>query len=339
MPDGATALLRLAAPAHLVAVVWSTLAYDIVIVAVVFVGALSIAAGLTWFERRLLGFFQDRLGPNRVGPAGLLQPLADTVKMLTKEDWIPPFADRALFILAPAIIIVSVLLAFVVVPVTHTFVVADLNIGLLFFLAMSSLGVYSVALAGWSSASKYSVIGGLRAAAQMMSYEVFMGLALTGVVLLSGSFDLNRIVEGQRGLWYIVPQFLGFIIFLLAGFAEMRRIPFDLVEAESELVAGYRTEYSGMKSGMFLVGEYLGMTLIAALIVTLYFGGWLGPGLPGFLWFAIKVFIVIVFFILVRGTLPRPRYDQLMELGWKILLPLSLANLAITGAIILAVQR
>jgi len=324
--------------APVVGVAWLTLLYDIVIVLVVLIAALSIAAGLTWFERRLLGFFQDRLGPNRVGPAGLLQPLADTVKMFTKEDWTPPFADRNLFIAAPAIIIVSVLLAFVVVPVSDSFVIADTNIGLLFFLAMSSLGVYSVALAGWSSASKYSVIGGLRAAAQMMSYEVFMGIALAGVVLLAGSFDLNRIVEGQQGLWYVVPQFPGFIVFLLAGFAEMRRIPFDLVEAESELVAGYRTEYSGMKSGMFLVGEYLGMTLISALIVTLYFGGWQGPGLPGFLWFLIKLFIFLVFFIWVRATLPRPRYDQLMELGWKLLLPLSLLNLIVTGAIILAVQ-
>jgi NADH-quinone oxidoreductase subunit H len=338
MPDVARQALDLAGPTPLVAVAWLTVLYDLVIVLVVLVGALSIAAGLTWFERRLLGFFQDRLGPNRVGPAGLLQPLADTVKMFTKEDWVPPFADGALFILAPAIILVSVLLGFVIVPVTGTFVVADLNIGLLFFLAMSSLGVYSVVLAGWSSASKYSVIGGLRAAAQMMSYEVFMGIALTGVVLLSGSFDLNRIVEGQHGLWYVVPQFPGFIVFMLAGFAEMRRIPFDLVEAESELVAGYRTEYSGMKSGLFLVGEYLGMTLISAMIVTVYFGGWLGPGLPAFLWFLIKTFIFIFFFIWVRGTLPRPRYDQLMELGWKFLLPLSLANLAITGAIILAVQ-
>jgi NADH-quinone oxidoreductase subunit H len=318
---------------------WAHVVWELVIVLIVLVGALSIAAGLTWFERRLLGFFQDRLGPNRVGPAGLLQPLADVVKMATKEDWIPPFADRTLFVLAPAIIVVSVLLAFVVVPVTKSIVVADMNIGLLFFLAMSSLGVYSVVLAGWSSHSKYSVIGGLRAAAQMMSYEVFMGLALTGVVLLAGSFNLNRIVEGQRGLWYIVPQLPGFIVFLLAGFAEMRRIPFDLVEAESELVAGYRTEYSGMKSGVFLVGEYLGMTLISALIATLYFGGWLGPGLPGWLWFLIKTFILVCFFILVRATLPRPRYDQLMELGWKILLPISLANLAITGAIILAAQR
>ncbi|MGZ4198883.1 MAG: NADH-quinone oxidoreductase subunit NuoH [Thermoleophilia bacterium] len=339
MPDAVSRALGLAGATPLVAVAWLTVLYDLVIVLVVLVGTLSIAAGLTWFERRLLGFFQDRLGPNRVGPAGLLQPLADTVKMFTKEDWIPPFADGALFVLAPAIIMVSVLLGFVVVPVSRTFVVADMNIGLLFFLAMSSLGVYSVVLAGWSSASKYSVIGGLRAAAQMMSYEVFMGIALTGVVLLSGSFDLNRIVAGQHGLWYVVPQFPGFIVFLLAGFAEMRRIPFDLVEAESELVAGYRTEYSGMKSGLFLVGEYLGMTLISALIVTVYFGGWLGPGLPGFLWFLIKVFIFIFFFIWVRGTLPRPRYDQLMELGWKLLLPLSLANLAITGAIILAVQK
>ena len=337
MPDALRELAGYGA-APVVGVAWLTLLYDIVIVLVVLIAALSIAAGLTWFERRLLGFFQDRLGPNRVGPAGLLQPLADTVKMFTKEDWTPPFADRNLFIAAPAIIIVSVLLAFVVVPVSDSFVIADTNIGLLFFLAMSSLGVYSVALAGWSSASKYSVIGGLRAAAQMMSYEVFMGIALAGVVLLAGSFDLNRIVEGQQGLWYVVPQFPGFIVFLLAGFAEMRRIPFDLVEAESELVAGYRTEYSGMKSGMFLVGEYLGMTLISALIVTLYFGGWQGPGLPGFLWFLIKLFIFLVFFIWVRATLPRPRYDQLMELGWKLLLPLSLLNLIVTGAIILAVQ-
>ena len=339
MSEAACHALGLAGFGALATAAWATVLYDLVIVLVVLVGVLSIAAGLTWFERRLLSFFQDRLGPNRVGPAGLLQPLADMVKMFFKEDWIPPFADPALFVLAPAIIIVSVLLAFVVVPVTGSFVIADLNIGLLFFLAMSSLGVYSVALAGWSSASKYSVIGGLRAAAQMMSYEVFMGLALTGVVLLSGSFDLNRIVAGQRGLWYVVPQLPGFLVFLLAGFAEMRRIPFDLVEAESELVAGYRTEYSGMKSGMFLVGEYLGMTLISALIVTIYFGGWLGPGLPGFVWFLIKIFVFIAFFILVRATLPRPRYDQLMDLGWKILLPLCLVNLAVTGAIILAVQR
>ena len=316
-----------------------TVLYDLVIVLVVLAGALSIAAGLTWFERRLLGFFQDRLGPNRVGPAGLLQPLADTVKMFTKEDWIPPFADAWLFVLAPPSSSSRCCWRSSSCRSARSFVVADTNIGLLFFLGMSSLGVYSVALAGWSSASKYSIIGGLRAAAQMMSYEVFMGVALTGAVLMAGSFDLNKIVEGQRGLWYVIPQFPGFLVFLLAGFAEMRRIPFDLVEAESELVAGYRTEYSGMKSGMFLVGEYLGMTLIAALIVTIYFGGWLGPGLPDFVWFLLKVFIFIVFFILVRGTLPRPRYDQLMDLGWKILLPLSLVNLAVTGAIILAVGK
>ena len=323
----------------LVGIAWGPVVWDIVVVLIVLLLALNIAAVLVWLERRLLGFFQDRLGPNRVGPAGLAQPLADVVKLLTKENWNPPFADRAVFVIAPMIVMISVLLSFAVVPFSHSVVVADMNVGLLFFLAMSSFGVYSVTLGGWASHSKYSVIGGLRAAAQMVSYEVFMGLSLTGVVLIAGSFNLNAIVEGQRGLWYVVPQLPGFIVFLLAGFAETRRIPFDLVEAESELVAGYHTEYSGMKFGMFFVGEYLGITLVSAIIVTLYFGGWLGPWLPGIVWFLIKTFIVIAFFILVRATFPRPRYDQLMELGWKLLLPISLANLAITGAIVLAVQK
>ena len=321
------------------AIDWGSVVLDIVVVLIVLLVALNVAAVLVWWERRLLSFFQDRLGPNRVGPGGLAQPLADVVKLLTKEDWIPPFADRGVFVLAPGIVMVSVLLAFAVIPLSRTIVVADMNVGLLFFLAMSSFGVYSVTLAGWASRSKYSVIGGLRAAAQMVSYEVFMGLSLTGVVLIAGSFNLNAIVEGQRGLWYVVPQLPGFIVFLLAGFAETRRIPFDLVEAESELVAGYHTEYSAMKFGMFFVGEYLGITLISMLIVTLYFGGWLGPGADGIWWFALKTFIAISFFILVRATFPRPRYDQLMELGWKILLPVSLANVAITGAIVLAVQK
>jgi NADH-quinone oxidoreductase subunit H len=215
-------------------------------------------------------------------------------------------------------------------------VVSDLNVGLLFFLAMSSLGVYSVVLAGWSSHSKYSMIGGLRAAAQMVSYEVFMGLSLVGVVLIAGSFSLVQIVESQRGLWNIGPQFIGFVVFVVAGLAETRRLPFDLVEAESELVAGYHTEYSGMKFGMFLVGEYIAVTLVSALIATLFFGGWLGPWLPGLVWFLIKTGIFITLFIVVRGTFPRPRYDQLMELGWKVMLPLSLVNLLVTGAIVVA---
>ena len=297
---------------------------------------LLIAAGLIWYERRLLGLVQDRLGPNRVGPAGLLQVLADTFKILFKEDWVPPFADRPLFVIAPPIVLVTALLSFMVIPVTQGVVVADLNIGLLFFLAMSSLAVYSVVLAGWASHSKYSLIGGLRAAAQMVSYEVFMGLSLAGVVVLAGSFDLQDIVKGQDGVWYVVPQFVGFVVFVIAGLAETRRIPFDLVEAESELVAGYHTEYSGMKFGLFMVGEYVAITLISALIATLFFGGWLGPWLPGWLWFLIKTVIFISCFIVARATFPRPRYDQLMALGWKAMLPLSLVNLLVTGAIVVA---
>jgi NADH-quinone oxidoreductase subunit H len=234
-------------------------------------------------------------------------------------------------------VLITALLSFMVVPVAEGWVVLDVNIGLLFILAMSSLAVYSVVLAGWSSHSKYSLVGGLRAAAQMVSYEVFMGLSLIGVVTLAGSFDLSDIVEAQqRSIYYVFPQFIGFVVFLVAGFAETRRIPFDLVEAESELVAGYHTEYSGMKFGMFLVGEYVAITLISALIVTLFFGGWLGPWLPGVVWFLLKTLVFITLFILVRGTFPRPRYDQLMALGWKLMLPLSLLNLLITGAIVVA---
>jgi NADH-quinone oxidoreductase subunit H len=302
----------------------------------VLIVALSIAAGLIWVERRLLGVWQDRYGPNRVGPAGLLQVLADTVKILTKEDWIPPFADKPLFVIAPAIVLVTVLLSFIVVPVTDHIVIANLDIGLLFFLGMSSLAVYSVVLAGWSSRSKYSLVGGLRAAAQMVSYEVFMALSLGGVLVMAGSFSLVDIVEAQRHLWFVVPQFAGFVVFVIAGLAETRRLPFDLVEAESELVAGFHTEYSGMKFGMFFVGEYLGITLVSGLIATFFFGGWLGPVLPGIIWFFIKMFVFIAFFILMRATFPRPRYDQLMEVGWKLMLPLALVNLLVTGAIVVA---
>ncbi len=302
----------------------------------VLIVVLTIAAGLIWYERRMLSLFQDRYGPNRVGPAGLLQVLADTFKILFKEDWVPPFADRRVFIVAPSIVLMTALLSFMVVPVASGIVIADVNIGLLFVLGMSSLAVYSVVLAGWSSHSKYSLVGGLRAAAQMVSYEVFMGLSLVGVVIMAGSFDLSRIVEAQRGLWYVVPQFIGFVVFVIAGFAETRRIPFDIPEADSELVAGYHTEYSGMKFGLFMVGEYVAITLISALIATLFLGGWLGPWLPGIVWFLLKTLLFITFFILTRATFPRPRYDQLMGLGWKAMLPLSLVNLLVTGAIVVA---
>jgi NADH-quinone oxidoreductase subunit H len=310
--------------------------YPIATIIGVLIVALSIASGLIWLERRLLALWQDRYGPNRVGPFGLLQVVADMIKIFTKEDWIPPFADKPVFVLAPAIIVVTVLMTFAVLPITPRIIVTDLNIGLLFFLAMSSLGVYSVVLAGWSSDNKYSLLGGVRAAAQMLSYEVFMGLSLMGVVVLAGSFDLANIVEAQRKMWFVIPQFLGFVLFLIAGLAETRRLPFDLPEAESELVAGYHSEYSGMKFGMFFVGEYLGVTLISALIAVLFFGGWLGPWLPPIVWFFIKMFLFICFFILLRASLPRPRFDQLMSWGWKLMLPLALANILVTGAVVLA---
>ncbi|MEJ2263787.1 MAG: NADH-quinone oxidoreductase subunit NuoH [Anaerolineales bacterium] len=299
--------------------------------------AISVAAGLIWLERRLLALWQDRYGPNRAGPFGLLQVFADILKIFTKEDWIPPFADKPVFILAPAIVIITVLMSFAVIPVTPGIAVVNFNIGLLFFLAMSSMGVYSVVLAGWSSNNKYSLLGGLRAAAQMLSYEVFMGISLMGVVLLAGSLNLKDIVLAQKHLWFIIPQFIGMLVFMVAGFAETHRLPFDLPEAESELVAGYHSEYSGMKFGMFFVGEYLGITLISAMIVTLYLGGWQGPVLPPIIWFGIKLFLMICFFILMRATLPRPRYDQLMGYGWKIMLPLALLNLLVTGGILLAI--
>ena len=309
----------------------------IVIVAVLVV-MLSISAGLIWLERRLLALWQDRYGPNRVGPFGLLQMAADAIKLFAKEDWIPPFADKPVFVLAPTIIMVTVLMSFAVIPFAPGVAVADLNIGLLFFLAMSSMGVYSVVLAGWSSNNKYALLGGLRAAAQMLSYEVFMGLSVMGVVMLAGSFGLAAIVEAQRRLWFCIPQFLGFLIFLLAGIAETRRLPFDLPEAESELVAGFHAEYSGMKFGMFFVGEYLGVTLVSAMITTLFFGGWLGPVLPPIVWFFFKTFFFICLFILLRAALPRPRYDQLMSYGWRVMLPLALLNLIVTGAVVVAAK-
>ncbi|HEX5453152.1 MAG TPA: NADH-quinone oxidoreductase subunit NuoH [Stellaceae bacterium] len=296
------------------------------------------AAVLTWVERRLLGFWQDRYGPNRVGPFGTLQVVADMIKLVFKQDWVPPFADRAVFVLAPAIVMATILLAFAVIPIAPGIGVTDLDgIGILFFLAMTGLSVYSAVLAGWASDSKYALLGGIRAAAQMLSYEVFLGLSFLGVVLMAGSFDLREIVEAQRGLWYIGPQFVGFVIFLVAGIAETHRLPFDLPEAESELVAGFHTEYSSLKFGMFFVGEYVGIILISAMITTLFLGGWMGPLLPPVLWFLVKTGFFVCFFVLLRAALPRPRYDQLMAFGWKAMLPLALLNIVVTGGVLLAV--
>lgn len=296
-----------------------------------------VAAMLIWVERRLLSFWQERLGPNRVGPFGLLQVVADMIKIFTKEDWVPPFADRVSFVIAPAIIMIVILLSFAVIPFAPNIGVVDSNIGILFVLAMASLGAYSVMLGGLSSDNKYALLGSLRAAAQMVSYEVFMGISLLGVVALSGSFNLRTIVEAQEGMWFVVPQFVGFVIFLIAGVAESHRLPFDIPEAEQEICAGYHTEYSGMKFGMFFVGEYLGLVLVSSLITVLFFGGWMGPAiLPPIVWFGLKAGVFIAFFVLLRAAIPRPRYDQLMSYGWLFLLPLSLLNLLITGAVILS---
>ncbi len=309
----------------------------LLIIVGVLMGALTTAAALIWVERRLLAIWQDRYGPNRTGPFGLFQVVADMVKIFTKEDWIPPFADKAIFIIGPAVIVATVLMSFAIIPFAPNIFVIDLNIGILFFLAMSSLGAYSLVLGGWASHNKYSLIGGLRAAAQMVTYEVFMGLSLLGVVMLSGSFSLTEIVEAQREMWFVGPQFLGFVVFMVAGIAETHRLPFDIPEAESEIIAGFHSEYSGMKFGMFFVGEYLGITLVSAIMVTLFFGGWLGPDfLPPVVWFLIKTFVFIAMFILLRASLPRPRYDQLMGYGWKIMLPLALINILVTGAVVLA---
>ncbi len=298
-----------------------------------------VAAVLPWLERRLLALWQDRYGPNRVGPFGLGQVVADMLKIFFKEDWTPPFVDKFTFWLAPGIGMGALLLVFAIVPITPNWGVINMNVGLLFFFAVAGLAVYAAMLGGWSSNSKYSLIGGVRTTAQTVSYEVFMGLSLMGIVAETGSFNLRDIVLAQQHVWFVVPQFLGFFTFAIAGVAVAHRSPFDLPEAEQELAAGFHTEYSGMKFGMFFVGEYVGVLLVSALISTLFFGGWLSPfgsfmDWPLF-WFSLKTFIFVCLFILVRGALPRPRYDQIMDFGWKVCLPLTLINLVGTAAFVL----
>ena len=315
------------------AVLWAVVKAVIILLA-----AVIFAAYLSFIERRVLALWQDRYGPNRVGPFGIWQLPADVVKMLFKEDWIPPFADKLTFLIAPVIAMSALFISYIIIPVTPTWYVADFDIGILFFLAMAGLAVYAVLFAGWSSNNKYSLLGGLRSAAQTVSYEVFMGLSLMGVVAQSGSFNMREIVEAQRDLWFIVPQFLGFCTFALAGIAVTHRSPFDLPEAEQELAAGYHTEYAGMKWAMFFVGEYIGIVVVSSLLTTLFLGGWLGPG-PDWLaplWFVAKTLVFVMLFILVRAALPRPRYDHLMTAGWMVCLPITLLNLLVTGAVLLA---
>lgn len=313
---------------------------DVMTVVGILGAVVGTAAMLIWVERRALGLWQDRWGPNRLWFLGIGQVVADMIKIFTKDDWVPPFADRTVFVLAPAIVMATILLAVAVVPITpHLQIAGDWNVGLLFVLAMTSLAVYSVMLGGWASNSKYAIIGAIRATAQTVSYEVFMGLSLVGVVIQAGSFSLNDIVLAQQDGWFIGPQILGFVIFMIAALAETHRLPLDLPEAEHELTAGFHTEYSGMKFGMFFVGEYVSVILSASLLSVLFFGGWLGPTfgwawMP-LVWFVLKTGVFILFFILLRAAIPRPRYDQFMRFGWLVLLPLSLLNVAITGAWVL----
>lgn len=306
---------------------------------VILLGLVISAAWMIWLERRLLALWQDRLGPNRVGPFGLGQVIADMIKIFFKEDWTPPFVDKFTFVLAPLLAMSLMMLGYALVPITPTWGVAAPELGLLFFFAIAGLAVYAVMLGGWSSNSKYSLLGGLRSTAQTISYEVFMGLSLMGIVMQAGSFNVRDIVLAQQaGWWNVVPQFFGFCVWSLAAIAVTHRTPFDLPEAESELAAGYHTEYSGMKFGMFFVGEYVGIVMVSGLTTALFFGGWEGPfwsdQIP-FVWFALKSLLFMSTFILLRAALPRPRYDQMMAAAWKVCLPLSLANLLITGAVIL----
>ena len=320
----------------LIAVVIGILKAIVILLAVVICGAL-----LSFVERRLLGLWQDRHGPNRVGPFGAFQLGADMLKMFFKEDWTPPFADKMIFALAPVIAMGSLLVAFSVIPITPTWGVADLNVGLLFFFAMAGVNVYAVLFAGWASNNKFSLLGAMRASAQTLSYEVFMGLSVMGIVAVTGSFNMRDIVEAQhQGWWFIIPQFFGFCTFFIAGIAVTHRHPFDQPEAEQELADGYHIEYAGMKWGMFFVGEYIGIVLISALLVTLFFGGWHGPFLDtlpwlSFFWFALKTAFFIMIFILLRASIPRPRYDQVMAFSWEFCLPLTLINLLVTGAVVL----
>ncbi len=325
----------------------------------VFIAVLTGMAYLTYFERKVLARMQSRIGPNRTGPLGLLQPVADGVKLLTKEGSLPAKADKSVFLIAPVMVFVPALLAWAAIPFGPGFTafgrqigmrIADLNVGLIYILAMGSIGVYGIVMAGWASNNKYALLGGLRSSAQVISYEVTLGLSLIGVLLMAGSLNLSEIVAAQQGTyfrlipkWFVLPQILGFVVFLVSAIAETNRPPFDLPEAESELVAGFHVEYGGFGFAMFFLAEYISMLAISALASTVFLGGWLGPSIPllpdaleGVFWFSAKMAIFIFFYFWLRATLPRFRYDQLMSLCWKIMLPIALLNIGLTGIIKLA---
>lgn len=307
-----------------------------------------IVAYTTYSERKIIGFMQERLGPNRVGPSGILQPIADVVKLLTKEIIVPSNANKGLFLSAPMIMLVPSLLVWSVIPLSEFFVISNINAGLLFILALTSLSVYGVILAGWASNSKYAFLGSMRSAAQIIAYEIAMGFALVGVLMAAGSLNLQEIIISQKGgilNWYWLPLFPLFIIYLIAGIAETNRAPFDVSEGESEIVAGFHVEYSGAAFAMFFLAEYMNLILISALVSIMFFGGWLSPFestwfenifsfVPGFIWLAIKTLIFIFLFLWLRATLPRYRYDQIMRLGWKIFLPITLIWIFVEGTMI-----
>jgi NADH-quinone oxidoreductase subunit H len=315
-------------------------------IVIVIIVVLTGCAYATYMERKVVAFMQHRIGPLYAGPYGLLQPIADAVKLIFKEDVVPDNVERVTYALAPIISFIPALLTFAVVPFaadTTLFgreikmVISDLNIGVLFIFAVTSMGVYGIVLAGWSSGSKYSLMGGLRSSAQMISYEVSYGLSIIGVILLANTLSLRELVAQQASVfdWFVWKQPLGFLLYLTCAIAETNRLPFDLPEAEAELVAGYHTEYSSMRFATFFIGEYANMLAVSAVGATLFFGGWQGPYLPSIVWFIVKVFLFMFFYIWLRGTFPRFRYDQLMSFGWKVLLPLALVNTMVTAAIVM----
>jgi NADH-quinone oxidoreductase subunit H len=298
---------------------------------------------VVWMERKVIGHMQDRIGPQRVGPFGLLQTIADGMKLFFKEDLVPAGADRVVFIMAPALPVITALLALCVIPFGDTvqvfgrqvqLQVTDLNIAILWILGTTSMGVYGIVLGGWASNSKYPLLGGLRSSAQMISYELAQGISLVSVILMAGTLSLASIVRQQEHLWFIVPQFFAFVIYILCGIAETNRAPFDLAEAETELVAGFHTEYSSMKFALYFLAEYANMMVVSGIAISVFFGGWQGPLLPPVVWFLIKLSLFLFFYVWLRATFPRLRYDQLMAFGWKVLLPASLLNLTVTAVVL-----
>ena len=303
-------------------------------------------AYLTYFERKVIGAIQLRKGPNVVGPFGLFQPIADGIKLLTKETIFPENANKFIFIFSPILTFTLALIGWAVIPIDYKIVLADINVGVMYIFAVSSLGVYGIIMAGWASNSRYAFLGALRSAAQMISYEVSIGLIIISVLITSGSLNLTEIVMKQQKMWYVIPHFPMFIIFFISTLAETNRAPFDLPEAESELVAGYNVEYSSMSFGLFFLGEYGNMILMSSMSTILFLGGWLPPvdisffqNIPGFIWFLLKVTFLLFLFLWVRATLPRYRYDQLMRLGWKVFLPLSLAWIILTSSVVIYFQN